>query len=101
MGKPMAYEDIYDKPWLVYIAECKDRTLYTGIARDVSKRIKEHNNTNKCRYTRFRKPLKLLYTETTLNYNAARKRELEIKHFGKKKKLELISKSLLSRSYGT
>ncbi|MCU0651624.1 MAG: GIY-YIG nuclease family protein [Candidatus Omnitrophica bacterium] len=81
---------IYSNPWCVYIAECKDKTLYTGAALDVEKRIQDHNTTNKCRYTRFRKPLKLMYREVCGNYHLARKREEEIKRFSKGKKLELI-----------
>ena len=81
---------IYNSPWLVYIAECKDKTLYTGIALDAEKRIKVHNTTNRCRYTRFRKPLKLVYKETCANQYLALKREQEIKSFTRDKKLELI-----------
>lgn len=83
---------IYNKPWFIYIAECKDKTLYVGVAKDVSNRINTHNTTNKCRYTRFRKPIRLLYKEQCVNYNIARKREIEIKRFGRKKKLLLCEK---------
>ncbi|MFA5062964.1 MAG: GIY-YIG nuclease family protein [Candidatus Omnitrophota bacterium] len=86
-------KSIYNTPWFVYIAECKDKTLYTGIALDVNKRVKAHNTTNQCRYTRFRKPLKLVYQESCVNQNLALKRELEIKSFTRDKKLELIGKS--------
>ena len=85
-------KSIYNSPWFVYIAECKDKTLYTGIALDARKRIKVHNTTNRCRYTRFRKPLKLVYQECCANNYLALKRELEIKSFTRDKKLELIRK---------
>jgi len=90
----MVNKGIYSGFWFVYIAECKDGTLYVGVAKDVNKRIKDHNSTNKCRYTRFRKPLTLVYKEYCENYNIARKREIEIKRFSRKKKLELINKDL-------
>ena len=77
--------------WFVYMAECGDGTLYTGIAKDAEKRIKNHNSTNWCRYTRFRKPLKLMYKEPCENYSVARKREAEIKNFRREKKLNLIN----------
>ncbi|MFH1202557.1 MAG: GIY-YIG nuclease family protein [Candidatus Omnitrophota bacterium] len=80
----------YSKPWYVYIAECRDNTLYVGISINVEQRIHEHNTSNKCRYTRFRKPLILLHKELCENYNLARKRELEVKRFSRKKKLALI-----------
>jgi len=82
---------IYNNSWYVYVAECFDKTLYVGIAIDVLKRIEEHNNTDKCRYTRYRKPLRLIYKELCSNYSEARQRELEIKKFSRKKKLALIS----------
>ena len=81
----------YDKPWFVYIAECKDGTLYVGIAKDVDKRISVHNSTNKCRYTKFRKPIDLKYKRMCSNYNTARKKEREIKKFSRKKKFSLIN----------
>lgn len=83
-------KDIYNESWYIYIAECRDGMLYVGVAKDVSKRIAEHNSTNKCRYTRFRKPLKLIYKEICQNYTVARKRESEVKKFSRKKKLALI-----------
>ena len=89
----MMDKSIYDEPWFVYIAECKDKTLYVGVAKDAYKRIEDHNTTNKCRYTRFRKPLKLVYSELCDNYNIARKRELEIKSFNRNKKLKLVTAS--------
>ena len=82
---------IYSGEWFVYIAECRDKTLYVGIAKNINKRIKDHNTTNKCRYTRFRKPLRLAYNELCQNYNTARKRESEIKKFSRKNKLVLIN----------
>ena len=54
----------------------------------------EHNTTNKCRYTRFRKPLKLIYKEFCFNYSEACKREAEIKGFSRKKKYALLIRSL-------
>lgn len=87
---------IYNEPWYVYIAQCRDKTLYVGVAKDANKRMQDHNNTNKCRYTRFRKPLILLYKELCENYNIARKREFEIKRFSRKKKLELTYEDLSS-----
>ena len=83
---------IYYEPWFLYIAECKDKTFYVGIARNVDKRIKTHNTTDKCRYTRFRKPISLMYKEQCENYSVARKREIEVKQFSRKKKILLCEK---------
>lgn len=84
-------KSIYWQIWVVYIAECRDGTYYCGIAKDVVKRITEHNTTNKCRYTMFRKPLVLKYHEQCENYKMARSRETEIKKFSRKKKEVLIT----------
>jgi len=76
--------------WYLYIAECRDKTLYVGIAKDVARRIKEHNTESRCRYTRYRKPVRLVYQELCVDYGAARERESEVKKFSRKKKLGLM-----------
>ena len=78
--------------WYLYILECRDKTLYIGITRDIERRVGEHNRTNRCRYTRFRKPVKLMYKERCKNYSVALKREREVKKFSRKKKFALINK---------
>jgi putative endonuclease len=83
-------KSIYNSQWYVYIAKCSDDTLYTGIAIDVAERIHQHNTTSKCRHTRDRKPIVLLYQEICENYSLARKRETQIKGFSRIKKLGLI-----------
>ncbi|MCG2711085.1 MAG: GIY-YIG nuclease family protein [Candidatus Omnitrophica bacterium] len=88
-------KEIYNIPWFVYIAKCRDNSLYVGIAKDVYKRIKEHNTTAKCRYTRFRKPIILQYQELCEHYSAARQRETEIKKFSRKKKIALIESKVI------
>ena len=87
-------KDINNIPWFVYILKCQDKTLYTGITLDVPSRLKEHNSTNKCRYTRSRKPSKLMYQEECLNHHDASCREIEIKSFSRKMKLALIKQNL-------
>jgi len=83
-------KSIYSLPWHVYIAKCSDDTLYTGIAINVAERIHQHNTTSKCRHTRGRKPIVLLYQEACENYSLARKRETQIKGFSRVKKLALV-----------
>lgn len=82
--------------YFVYILECSDGTLYTGIAKDVNKRLDEHNNSDKgAKYTKVRRPVKLVYTEPWEDRSSASKREYEIKHFTRAKKLQLIEKGKL------
>ena len=76
--------------WNIYIIECKDGKLYTGITNDLKRRIKQHNSGNGCRFTKYRIPVKLLYTEKASGRSEALKREAQIKKLPRQKKLELI-----------
>ena len=77
--------------YFVYILECSDGTLYTGITKDVDKRLDEHNNSDKgAKYTKARRPVKLLYKESSENRSTASKREYAIKKLTRVKKLQLI-----------
>ena len=78
--------------WILYIVQCKDGSLYTGITTDLKKRIKRHNEGTATRYTRDRKPVRLVYSEICSNESSARKKEIEIKKLSRKKKLKLIGK---------
>ncbi|MBU1658712.1 GIY-YIG nuclease family protein [bacterium] len=76
----------------VYILQCSDGTLYTGIAKDVDKRIKEHNSSDKgAKYTKMRRPVKLMYTEDLEDRSSASKREYAIKQLTRKEKKVLIN----------
>ncbi|MDD3088589.1 MAG: GIY-YIG nuclease family protein [Candidatus Omnitrophica bacterium] len=79
--------------WFLYIAHCRDGTYYTGIAKDVVKRIEEHNVGYRCRYTKFRRPLSLVYVERCCSYATARAREKEVKDYSRKRKETLIGKT--------
>ena len=74
------------------MVRCSDNSLYTGIARDVARRMIEHNTNDllAARYTRARRPVMLVYQEKHDTRSAASKREYEIKQMGKKEKLMLI-----------
>lgn len=78
--------------WFIYIIQCKDGKLYTGIAKDVQKRIALHNKGLACRFTKYRNPVHLLYTEEFLSKSSARLREIELKGYSQKKKLEIIKR---------
>ncbi len=75
--------------WIVYILECADQTLYTGITNDLVHRIHEHENGRGAKYTRGRAPFKLLYSESHSSRSQALKREAEIKSFDRATKLQL------------
>lgn len=78
-----------------YIIECADKTLYTGIAKDLERRILEHNKTKLgAKYTASRRPVKLVYSQKFKNRSLALKEEARIKNLKRVKKLELIAKGL-------
>ena len=78
--------------WQVYIVRCADGTLYTGIARDLDRRIAEHNadQGTGASYTRSRRPVRLVYREPAADRSAASKREYQIKQLSRAEKLALI-----------
>jgi putative endonuclease len=70
---------------------CSDETLYTGITTDLYRRVEEHNSSIKgAKYTRSRRPVALVYFESSKDKSSATLRELEIKKLPRAKKLELI-----------
>ena len=80
--------------WHVYIIECKDKTLYTGVTTDIDRRIKEHNSGHGGRFTRSRTPVKLVYNQKAANRSGALKCEAEIKKLNRSGKLDLISAAI-------
>lgn len=77
--------------WYLYVVECADRSLYTGVTTDLERRLSEHNNSSKAaKYTRSRRPVKLVYAETHENRSLACKAESAFKKLSRKKKLEII-----------
>lgn len=80
--------------WSVYIVRCADGTLYTGIAKDVARRVEEHNANNllAANYTRARRPVVLVYEEAAATRSAAGKREYQVKQMSRAEKEALASK---------
>lgn len=77
-------------PYFVYVLECADGTLYTGMTTDVKRRVEEHNSSKVgARYTKARRPVMCVYSETLKNKPDALKRELAIKKLSRAEKLLL------------
>jgi putative endonuclease len=76
--------------WYVYILECVDGTLYTGITNNLLERIKTHNSGKGAKYTKTRLPVTLRASCEALDRSAASKEEYRVKKLTRKKKLELI-----------
>lgn len=75
-----------------YIAECSDHTLYTGWTNDLEKRIEAHNTGKGAKYTKTRRPVRLVYFETFATKEEAMSREYHIKRMSRQEKIKLISK---------
>lgn len=82
--------------WYVYIVRCADRTLYTGVARDLRARIEAHNAGRGAKYTRARLPVKLIYQEHVADRGAALRREYAIKRLSRVEK-RALAKTLRQR----
>lgn len=80
---------IMDKHWVVYILECKDGSLYTGITDRLQYRLAAHRVGKGAKYTKGRGPLKLRYLEDCEDRSKALKREAAIKKLNREQKLEL------------
>lgn len=78
--------------YYVYLLECKDGSLYTGITTDVERRLKEHASGVGAKYTRAKEPVRIVYQEEHLDRSAASKREAEIKKYARGQKLALFQK---------
>ena len=75
-----------------YVLECSDGTYYTGWSTDPQRRLLEHNSGKGARYTRSRRPVRLVYQEELPDKSSALKRERAIKALPRPKKLKLVGK---------
>jgi putative endonuclease len=73
----------------VYIVECSDGTLYTGYSKDYERRIAAHNAGRGAKYTRTRRPVRLVFLQAVATVSAALKREAEIKRMSRPEKVAL------------
>jgi len=76
--------------WTVYILECADGSLYTGITTDLERRVTEHEAGQGAKYTKGRNPFKLVYSEHCDDRATASRREIKIKAMSRSKKLGLL-----------
>ena len=77
--------------WFVYMVRCADNSFYTGVTTCIERRISEHNTSNKgARYTKARRPVELVYSETADSKSQAFKREYAIKQLTRTEKSHLI-----------
>lgn len=77
--------------WWVYIVLCNDGTLYTGTTNNLSERLNKHNAGKGAKYTRSRRPVRLLFSEPFSSRSLACKRESEIKKMSRGEKEQLFT----------
>jgi putative endonuclease len=73
-----------------YMVECADGTYYTGWTTDPERRVEEHNAGRGALYTKFRRPVELIYLEEVIDRSAAQRREYIIKKLTREKKVNLV-----------
>ena len=78
----------------VYIIKCSDDTVYTGYAKNLYKRLTQHNEKKGAKYTKGRTPITLLYFEEFSNRSYAQKKECEIKKLKRIEKENYIKENL-------
>lgn len=76
--------------YFAYLVRCSDNSLYAGYTNNLEKREFAHNEGKGARYTRMRRPVKIVYFEEFKNRDEAMKREYQLKHLNKKQKERLI-----------
>src|SRR3989339_882986 len=87
MNRKWLYDNVKQMPYYVYILECSNKALYTGITTDLERRLKEHQTGKGCHYTKYNPGIKIRYFEEHPNRSSATKREAEIKKWSRAKKL--------------
>jgi len=80
-----------NKKYYFYLARCSDNTLYAGYCRNVGDREKTHNSGDGAKYTKQRRPIKIIYSEEFNSISKAMKREAQVKGWKKDKKEKLIN----------
>ena len=77
--------------WIVYILRCRNKSLYTGITKNLQDRIKQHNAGTGAKYTRANNPCQLTWSQTGFSESTAKKEEARIKKLTKQEKEEFIT----------
>jgi len=81
-------------PWFLYVVRCNDDTLYTGVTTDVDRRLSEHNASSKgAKYTKTRRPVKLVWRFAFKNRSEAQKAEYKFKKLSRQEKEVIINES--------
>ena len=82
--------------WYVYLLRCSDNSLYCGVTTDLERRVHEHTEGIGCRYTRSRRPVRIVWSSETSGKSEAYKEEYRIKRMGKIAKEALVAEETRS-----
>jgi len=80
-----------DKGWHLYMLRCRGNTFYTGVTKDLKRRLKMHNKGKASKYTRARRPVKMIYSEDCASHATALVREYKVKALTRTGKEKLIA----------
>jgi len=89
------------KPWFLYLLECVDGSIYTGIAVDVEARYAAHVSGRGARYTRSRPPVRILAVLELPDQSSALKMECEVKRWSASKKRAWAAKCVVADKVST
>lgn len=81
-----------EKQWFVYVLECMDDSLYTGISNDIKKRMKIHKSGKGSKYVASKKFKRLLHTIKAVDKIDAAKMEYKIKQMKRNDKISFFVK---------
>lgn len=83
-----------NRSYTVYVVQCADGSLYTGITTDIDRRIREHNGIEPggAKYTQARRPVTLVYATGAPDRAAATQEEYRIKRLSRQEKLRLVNR---------
>ena len=86
--------------WSIYVVRCADDSLYTGIATDVDRRLREHRDGRRgARYLRGRAPIELVYSQAVGDRSHASRIEYRLKQLAKTDKERLLRRPALMKSH--
>lgn len=77
--------------WTIYILRCQDDSFYTGITKDLDRRLKEHNAGKGAKYTRAKGPCTIVWSRSDFDESSAKQEEYRIKQLSRTEKEELIN----------
>ncbi len=82
------------REWYLYALLCSDGTYYTGVTTDLQRRLNEHNTSRRgAKYTRTRRPVKLVYSKYFVDRSSAQKAEYQFKQLTRRQKEKTINEN--------